>query len=359
MFFKTGTAFFFLIFLVFLSPYTVIAENNNSLDENKIRIAVLYWSMNIPGQVAMAKGLEQRAKELNHLAIANKLPQIELIKRVAGDGGDGVERQISQMKEVVSMKPDVIIVQPTDNAALAEPLRLANQHNIPVIAYDQYISGGKLASFVTSNNHQAGYLNGEYIASLFPDSKELRLILVEYPLVSSTVERLNGFLDALKDYKQSYTIVSTYQAVEPSSGTIAGKQIVADFPEKGSIDVVFTVNDGGGLNVVNELVKAGRHEIIVATTDGDPESINNIKRGRLTHIDTAQFCGPLGEQAINLAYDIMMNRTIPSLTLIPVYPITKDTLSNYPGWKGPIPVTFKKPWFSQKTYWDNQLKLTK
>ncbi|MFK5892192.1 MAG: sugar ABC transporter substrate-binding protein, partial [Pseudomonadota bacterium] len=304
------------------------------------------------------KGLEQRAQELNHLAVVNKLPQIELIKRVAGDGDDGVERQIAQMLEVILLNPDVIIVQPTDNAALAEPLRLANQKNIPVIAYDQYISGGKLSSFVTSNNHQAGYLNGEYIASLFPANKKLQLILVEYPLVSSTVERLNGFLDALKDYKQTYHILKTYQAVEPISGAKVGKTILKDFPERGSIDVVFTVNDGGGLNVVNELAKAGRNEIVVATTDGDPKSINNIKTGRLTRIDTAQFCGPLGAQAMNLAYDLMTDKTIPALTLIPVYPITNDTLANYPGWKGPIPVTFEKPWFSQKKYWNNQLKVT-
>ncbi|MDM8547633.1 sugar ABC transporter substrate-binding protein [Candidatus Venteria ishoeyi] len=337
--------------LLFFSSQTVAAKD-------EVTIAVLYWSVNIPGQVAMAKGLEKKVDALNQRAEANELPHIKLITRVAGDDIKGVERQIVQMTKIISLKPDMIIVQPTDNAALAEPLKLANKHNIPVVAYDQYISGGKLTAYVTSNNHQAGYLNGEYVASLYPSKQKIKLILVEYPLVSSTVERLNGFLDALRDYKQSYQILNTYQAVEPVSGTKAGKAIIADFPEQGSIDVIFTVNDGGGLNVVNELVAAGRNEIVVATVDGDPASVKNIQAGRLTHIDTAQFCGAMGAQALLIAYDILLGQTVPSLTLIPVYPITQKTLINYPGWSGNIPQTFKKPWLSHQPYWNNKFKLT-
>ena len=324
--------------------------------EKTLRVGVLYWSMNIPGQVAMRQGLEQEAARINRDAARKNQPRVELTPYVAGDGSAGIERQIAQMFEMVKNKPDIIIVQPTDNAALTAPLRAANQAGIPVVAYDQYISGGTLAAFVTSDNYHAGYLDGEYLAAYFPDNKELRLILVEYPHVSSTVERANGLLDALRDQRQPFRILKTYQAVEPSSGARAGAQILRDFPAKGSVDAVFTVNDGGGLNVVEALANAGRTEIVVASIDGDPKSLDNIRAKRLTHIDAAQFCGPLGAEAMKIAYALATGKKVAAHQLVPVFPITAATLQRYPGWGGPVPARFAKPWQARAPYWEGTVK---
>ncbi len=284
---------------------------------------------------------------------------MQLIPQVAGDGAAGVDHQIAQMFEMVKQKPDIIIVQPTDNAALAGPLRAANQAGIPVVAYDQYISGGTLAAYITSDNQQAGYLDGEYVAAQFPDKQVIRLILVEYPRVSSTVERLNGFLDALRDHGQAYQILKTYEAVEPAGGKLAGEQILHDFPAKGSIDVLFSVNDGGGLSVVDALAKAGRSEIMAASIDGDPKSVANIRAHRLTQIDSAQFCGPLGAEALKAAYAIATGQAAPKQALVPVFPVTLETLAHYPGWGGPIPESFTKPWHARDPVWDGAVKAVK
>jgi ribose transport system substrate-binding protein len=315
------------------------------------RVGVLYWSMNIPGQVAMRQGLEAEAERINREAAAKGVRGVRLLPEVAGDGPAGVERQIAQMQAMVARKPDVIIVQPTDNAALASPLKAANVAGVPVVAYDQYISGGQLAAYLTSDNRQAGYLNGEYLAASFPGQKPLRLVLVEYPLVSSTVERLDGFLDALRDHGKPFTILKTYQAVEPVSGRKAGEAILRDFPSRGSVDAVFTVNDGGGLAVVDALAKGGRDEIAVASVDGDPASVENIRARRLTRIVSAQFCGPLGAAAMKAAFEVVRGQPVAKQILVPVFPVTSETLDRYPGWLGPIPASFKKPWVAKQTQW--------
>ncbi len=323
------------------------------------RIGVLYWSMNIAGQVAMRAGLEAEAETLDREAVEKGLPRVELIARVAGDGEEGIERQIRQMRELVLAKVDLIIVQPTDNAALSAPLREANAAGIPVVAYDQYISGGELAAYRSSDNYQAGQLDGEYISSLFPPSEELRLVIVDYPHVSSTVERVDGFLDALAGLHRRYRILKKYEAVEPRSGAAAALAILRDFPDKGDIDAVFTVNDGGGLAVVDGLAKAGRSDIVVATVDGDPDSVANIKAKRLTVIDSAQFCGPLGAEAMRAAYRILRGEKVPRYALVPVFPITRATLPDYPGWSGPIPKPFTKPWPSLEPQWAGALRIVK
>jgi ribose transport system substrate-binding protein len=343
-----------VLLLIFADPLVASDSKRPAVADKKI--GVLYWSMSIPGQVVMRQGLEAQAEEINRQARARGEAGVSLTVRVAGDGPEGMERQITQFFELIGLELDAIIVQPTDNAALAAPLRDANRLNVPVIAYDQYISGGRLTAYTTSDNRQAGYLDGEYLAGLFPNRQEVRLILVEYPHVSSTVERLNGFLDGLRDYDQQFRILNTYIAVQPEEGRLAGEQILKDYPEPGSVDAIFTVNDGGGLSLVDVLARAGRDEIVVATIDGDPKSIENIRAGRLTRIDTAQFCGALGATAMQLAYDVVLGRSVPSQTLVPVFPVTRETLSRYPGWQGKIPNPFEKPWNAIDPIWSGMLR---
>jgi ribose transport system substrate-binding protein len=88
-----------------------------------MRIGVLYWSMGIPGQVAMRQGVEAEVERINRKVAGGAGSRVALIPFVAGDGQAGIERQIEQFFQLIEQGPDVILVQPTDNAALAGPLR--------------------------------------------------------------------------------------------------------------------------------------------------------------------------------------------------------------------------------------------
>ncbi|MDF1667572.1 MAG: sugar ABC transporter substrate-binding protein [Planctomycetota bacterium] len=355
-----GAALYFLLYTpTFPKASETQSENRaNSLQRKSVgtQLGLLYWSNTIEGQVAMRKGLEAELSRINEKRRAAGELEITATVYVAGDGEEGKARQIGQMNRLIDAKVDVIVVQPTDNAALATPLLRANKAGIPVVAFDQYISKGDLVSFLTSDNFSAGYECGEYLASRFSKEKTIRVVLVEYPHVSSTVERVNGFLDALRKRGQRFQIVGTYQAVEPAGGLAAGKAILKDFPKKESIDAIFTVNDGGGLNVVETLYGAGRTEILVATVDGDPRSVENIRKGRLTVIDCAQFCGGLGRESMKVAELILRGEDVPKQILIPVFPITVETESLYHGWNSKIPAPFDKSWTSDSVRWTWKLK---
>ncbi|PIK15181.1 sugar ABC transporter substrate-binding protein [Halobacteriovorax sp. JY17] len=316
------------------------------------RVAALYWSMDIEGQVAMRKGVEERAKHLNKTT----KDKISIEAYVAGNGREGAKRQIKQFYKVLHDRSpvDLIIIQPTDNSALIGPLQMANKLKIPVIAYDQYILGGELTSFITSNNYQAGKLNGEYIESLFPNDYEIKLVIVEYPRVTSTIERVEGFIDALKKAGQNYKIIKTYTAVEPVGGKLVGEEILKDFPKEKSIDVVFTINDGGGLPIVEVLSKAKRNEIKVATIDGDPVSIQNILKNNLTVINSAQFCSQIGRESMQAGYDFLKGKKIAKRMLIPTFPVTATTLKYFTGWEDNIPKRISLPW--NKNKWNNKVQ---
>ncbi|WP_413561513.1 substrate-binding domain-containing protein [Bdellovibrio sp. HCB209] len=296
------------------------------------KVAVLYWSMKIDGQVAMRKGLEEQVEIYNK---ENKgKNSIVLVPYVAGEGRKGIENQATQMQQALKEKPDVIIIQPTDNSTLASSLQEANSLKIPVIAYDQYIVNGELTAFITSANYNAGQDNGEYVTSLFKSDQVIKIAVFEYPAVSSTTERVDGFFDSLRAQNTRFKVVGVYQAVDPDSGRTAVKKFLKDFPDKGSVDVVFTVNDGGGLEIVKELQAKKRTEIKHVTFDGDPASVENIKEGKSTVIDSAQFCGELGRETARSLIRVMSGKPVEKKIRVPTFPITKKNLSEYPGWMG-------------------------
>lgn len=294
------------------------------------KIPVLYWSMKIEGQVAMRKGFEEEIEKFNK----TEPHKIQLLPHVAGEGRRGILNQITQFDEALKSKPNAIVIQPTDNSALARGLQEANSKGIPVIAYDQYIVNGHLASFLTSDNYQGGVDNGDYINKVFRKDQHLRIVVFEYPQVSSTIDRVDGFFDSLRKHGRQFSVLKRYQAVEPIGGEKAAKQFLKDFPEKGSVDLILTVNDGGGLSVVKALWNKKRTEIHHATFDGDPASVENIKNGRLTIIDSAQFCAELGRETARTLIRYLKKEKVPAKILVPTYPVTIESLKSYPGWMG-------------------------
>lgn len=56
-------------------------------------------------------------------------------------------------------------------------------------------------------------------------------------------------------------------------------------------------------------------------------------------------------------YALLLGETVPSHVLIPTFPVTAETLDRYPGWMGPMPVRFAKPWPGAQTDWKPTLRV--
>lgn len=338
--------------IILLVAAIAVAGTPAAARERPYSLGVVYWSMNIAGQVAMRQGLEREAARINRDP-ANR--PLRLHAAVAGDGEPAVERQRQAMYRFIGQRMDALILQPIDSAALSRPVKAANQAGIPVVAFDQYVLEGKLNCYVTSNNWLAGNLDGEYLVHRFRARKgPVRLVLVEFPYVSSTIERVEGLREAFHAAGRAYEIVGRYEAVEPQSGRRAGKAIVRNHPP-GTIDAVFCVNDGGGVPVMEELTRAGRRDVVMATVDGDPRMVDVIRAGGIVGIDTAQFMGPLGAESLQWTYRMLRGEPVPREVRLTVFPITRQNLESYPGWEGPIPRVIPKPWAPTQQVPGNQL----
>ena len=190
------------------------ASSTTQASTATLRIAVIpkgtthvYWK-------TVKLGAEAAGKDLG-VEIVWKGPVKE------NDRGD----QIAMVQQFVTEGVSGIVLAPLDSDALLSPVADATSKNIPVVIIDSAIKaypGRDFASFVATNNHQAGFMGGEQLAKLLNGTG--KVVLLRYQTGSaSTDEREAGFLEAIAKYP-GLTVISKEQfggATQDSAKTVA------------------------------------------------------------------------------------------------------------------------------------------
>jgi ribose transport system substrate-binding protein len=122
------------------------------------------------------------------------------------DRGD----QISMVEQFVTEGVNGIVLAPLDSEGLVSPIQEATAKNIQVVVIDSAVKatpGKDFASFVATNNHQAGFMGGEQLAKVM--NNKGKVVLLRYEAGSaSTDEREAGFLEAIAKHPDMKVISS-------------------------------------------------------------------------------------------------------------------------------------------------------
>jgi ribose transport system substrate-binding protein len=163
-------------------------------DDSKLRVAVIpkgtthiYWR-------TVQMGAQAAWKDLG-------LPPENLVWKgpvKENDRGD----QIAMVEQFVTEGVNGIVLAPLDANGLVDPVQEAAGKNIPVVIIDSALKatpGKDYVSFVATNNHQAGFMGGEQLATLLNGTG--KVVLLRYAAGSaSTEEREAGFLEAISKH---------------------------------------------------------------------------------------------------------------------------------------------------------------
>ncbi len=121
---------------------------------------------------------------------------IELIIKDANNNND---QQIQDIKELVGLGIDILIVSPNEAEPLTEVVEEVYDQGTPVIVVDRRISSDKFTAFIGGDNFGIGKGAARFAAELLDGKGK---ILEITGLLGSTpaIERSLGFYDGLSDY---------------------------------------------------------------------------------------------------------------------------------------------------------------
>ncbi len=247
------------------------------------------------------------------------------------------DSQAQQIEQVISEKPDVLVVLPQDGEALTPAAQKAEAAGIPVVNIDRLFTQPDAATAtILGDNRQIGVLAADYIGEEL-NCKGKVVEIQGLPGISVTQERTEGFEEEMKK-------------VCPDGGIEVVAQQPADFnPDKGltvmenilqsedQIDAVYTHDDDMAQGVVQAIRNAGRDdEMFLTGVGGSQAAMEQIEEGGLYRA-TFLYNPNMAASAVNMARLIGLGEGFPELVppevprqiIVPAAVVTKDNVDEY------------------------------
>ena len=281
-------------------------------------VAVTVGDLGNPFFVQIAHGAQAAAKKIN-----------PSVKFQSESSNYDVNNQTNQMDNFVANGANLILLNAADSKGLAPAVLRAKAAGVTVVAVDVGAEGGGDAT-VTSNNKQAGQLDGKLVADRLKGKGQI--VIVNGPPVTAVTDRVAGFLEEIK---KSPDIKILSQDQNAGGSRDGGLRVMTDlltaFPK---IDAVFAINDPTAIGCDLAAKQAQRKDFFIVGVDGAPDVVPSLKdKDSLIVASAAQDPYAMAGKAVEIGYDCMNGKKpAQELTLIPVDLITKDNVDQYKGW---------------------------
>ena len=288
--------------------------------EVKKKIGVL-----IPGPVgyfvAVREGIDKAAAENN-------------VEITYSDAGWDASKQLSQVEDLISKKVDLIAIAAVDSNAAKTAVRMANEANIPILAFTNAIGDKEngeyegLVTYVGQNEVETGKITGELAKSLLGE-KGGKVVLIEgRPGTSPQINRRKGVMEALdtnKNFEVVYTQTSNWEKEQ-------ALKIVEDLIQKNQpINIIIAQDDNSAIGAGMALKEANlKDKVMVIGLGGSTEGLNAVKSGL---IDGTTYMSAVeeGYTAITAAVKFLNGEKVEPVTQMKQVEVNKTNVDNFKG----------------------------
>jgi ribose transport system substrate-binding protein len=267
-------------------------SSEGAKEEGDVKVGLSISTLNNPFFVSLKEGAEEQAKAKG-------------IEIVVADAQNDSAKQVSDIEDLIQQGVDVLLVNPTDSAAVSAAIESANSADVPVITLDRSAEGGEVVAHIASDNVAGGKMAGDFILEQIGDKG--KVVEIEgIPGSSAARERGEGF----------HQSVDAIDAIE-----VAAKQ-TADFDRaKGltvmenilqgnkDIQAVFAHNDEMALGALQAIEAAGLSDVIVVGFDATEDAVKAVEEGRLS-ATVAQKPAIIGQQGVDTAIQVANGETV-------------------------------------------------
>lgn len=241
---------------------------------------------------------------------------------VSVDGQSNQQKQNDVIEDLIAQGIEILFLNPVDSASVQPELEACQAAGIPVINVDSAVQDLSLvATYIASNNVEAGRQCGEEIVRLYPDG--CNIVLIDNPLAESVVQRVQGLEEAIEGTNCKIIDRKSYSSMD---------KVLSDSEDlltaNDDIQVFWGLNDDLGLIHLGAVESAGRSdEIRVICVDGSPSGKTSVAEGGL-YATAAQSPVTIGEKAVECAYDILDGKEVEKEYSIPTTLVTPENVAD-------------------------------
>ncbi|ASF41346.1 D-ribose ABC transporter substrate-binding protein [Halobacillus halophilus] len=257
-------------------------DSGNGEDTTKVGLSIS--TLNNPFFVSLRDGAEAAAEEAG-------------FEITTADAQNDAATQVSDIEDLLQQEIDVLLVNPTDSAAVVSAIESANDSGVPVITVDRTADGGDVVTHIASDNVAGGEMAGNFIAEQLNEEGQV-VELEGIPGASATRERGEGFHNVV-DSMDGIEIVANQSANFDRSEGLTVMENILQSTE--SLDAVFAHNDEMALGAVQALESNNMLEdVTVVGFDATDDARAAVSEGRMD-ATVAQQPELIGQKAIDAA----------------------------------------------------------
>lgn len=275
-------------------------------------------TLNNPFFVDMERGARSAADRLGvHLVVQAAERELD------------VEKQMQIVENLIQRRVDVLCLTPSGSREIVPAIVKANQANIPVLIVDTRVdaaaltqAGGRIASFIGSDNIEGGRIAGRYLVERLGGRGQVA-ILEGIPGHETGDARLQGFRE-VADRAAGVAVVASQPAHwERDQGYNVFQNLLQSHPE---VQGVFTCNDLMALGAVEAIAAAGKRDrIVVVGFDATADARTAVREGKMA-ASVAQHPEEMGRLAVERAVDLLQGKPLPAEIPTRVELITRENL---------------------------------
>ena len=232
-------------------------------------------------------------------------------------GSNDAASQTNAMLAYVGIKVNVIIVDAIDGHAIVPAIEAANKANIPVIAIQSNVFGGKIATFISEREQVAGTYIGQAVASFCAKINPCQVGVVEgEPSDQSGLTENNAMRAYVAKDKNIQIVGGDFTQYNPAVALNVATNLLTAHP---GINYLYAWWDPGAAAAVQALKSKGdpAGKVGVSAQNGDCIAFGLILKGWQTQT-SAFFPNILGGLAITNAVKATKGQSLPSFIEAPV-----------------------------------------
>lgn len=239
------------------------------------------------------------------------------------DAQDDPAIQMKDVENLITKKPDCIIIDTCDSDAIVSSIEACNEAGIPVFTMDREASGGEVVSHIGYDAIRSGRLAGQYLADTLGGKGNI----VEIQGIMGTnvaQNRSKGFNEVISQ-NPDMEIVACQVADFDRAKSMSVMENILQANDK--IDGLYAANDEMLLGALEAVEAAGRlEEITMIGCDAIDDTIEAMKAGKVE----ATIAEPpffLGKAIMNAAYDYLQGKEVEKYVILDNELVTADNVN--------------------------------
>lgn len=208
-----------------------------------------------------------------------------------------VDKQISQIENLISQKVDVIVIIPSDSEKLKPAIEEANDAGVKVIAYDRLIKNSNIDLYISFDNVKVGELEASSVLSVKGSGKFA--YIGGSPTDNNAYMLKEGSMKVLDPKIKDGSIDLVIDKFVTDWKPEEAYKIIKEYLNSGKkIDAVVAANDGTASGVIQALKEKGLSgKVPVSGQDAELSAVQRIAAGT----QTSTVYKPIGALAYKAA----------------------------------------------------------